>query len=104
MKTVVLNSGYEMPVLGLGTWPLKGDECTEVVKTALQLGYRHIDTAADYENHKDIGRLRRKAAILSDLFITSKVRGDKYDDFRGHREDSGRTGSRLPGFTADPLA
>ena len=37
MKSVVLKSGYEMPVLGLGTWPLKGNECTEVVKTALQL-------------------------------------------------------------------
>ena len=84
MKTVVLNSGYEMPVLGLGTWPLKGDECTEVVKTALQLGYRHIDTAADYENHKDIGRALQESGLeRSELFITSKVsRGDlRYDDF-----------------------
>src|SRR5690554_2070816 len=84
MKTVVLNSGYEMPVLGLGTWPLKGNECTEVVKTALQLGYRHIDTAADYQNHADIGRALQESDIeRSDLFITSKVsRGDlHYDDF-----------------------
>ena len=84
MKTVVLNSGYEMPVLGLGTWPLKGAECTEVVKKALQLGYRHIDTAADYENHKDIGRALQESGLeRSELFITSKVsRGDlRYDDF-----------------------
>ena len=84
MKSVVLKSGYEMPVLGLGTWPLKGAECTEVVKTALQLGYRHIDTAADYENHADVGRALQESDIeRSDLFITSKVsRGDlHYDDF-----------------------
>ena len=43
-------SGLSIPSIGLGTWELRGQECRRVVREALELGYRHIDTAAMYEN------------------------------------------------------
>ncbi len=74
-KTLPLTSGYEMPVLGLGTWQLRGSQCQEAVQTAIELGYRHIDTATLYENESDIGK-----AITNynreELFITSKAPQD----------------------------
>ena len=61
-----------IPVLGLGTWKLTGKTCITAVKKALELGYRHIDTAEYYRNHVEIGK-----AITGfereDIFITSKV-------------------------------
>ncbi|NLM97566.1 MAG: aldo/keto reductase [Halanaerobiaceae bacterium] len=84
MKSIILNSGQEMPVLGLGTWQLNGPKCTEIVKEALEMGYRHIDTADAYENQQDIAPALRASGIdRNELFITSKVnRLDlHYDDF-----------------------
>src|SRR5262245_33464032 len=70
MKTV---SG--IPILGFGTWPLKGDRCFEAVSLALQVGYRHIDTADGYENHRPVGRAIRESGIdRAALFLTTKVR------------------------------
>lgn len=62
----------ELPLIGLGTWELRGDECANVVKEAIELGYQHIDTAFAYENHRQI----KKAINGFDrdkLFITSKI-------------------------------
>lgn len=79
MMTVKLKSGATMPVLGLGTWQLNGEECVEAVSKAIALGYRHIDTAEGYENHREV-----KAGILKsgvrrqDLFITSKLMRGRY--------------------------
>ena len=60
-----------VPLLGLGTWELSGTPCTSIVRMALELGYRHIDTALIYDNHQDIAK-----AIAGfnreELFITSK--------------------------------
>jgi len=67
-----LNSGYEMPVLGFGTWQLKGEQCREAVKAALEAGYNHIDTAEMYGNEDFIGEAI-KGSERSSLFITSKV-------------------------------
>ena len=53
-KTVKLNSGYEMPVLGLGTWTLTGETCEVAVFSALKDGYRLIDTAKYYGNEKKL--------------------------------------------------
>ena len=47
-KSIRLNSGYEMPVLGLGTWTLTGETCEKAVYSALKCGYRLIDTAKYY--------------------------------------------------------
>jgi 2,5-diketo-D-gluconate reductase B len=61
-----------IPLLGLGTWNLKGEECEKTVKAALELGYRHIDTADLYQNHEDVGR-----AISpwprEELFLVTKI-------------------------------
>jgi diketogulonate reductase-like aldo/keto reductase len=67
-----LLSGYSMPVLGLGTWRLVGMACERMVSKALELGYRHIDTAELYGNEAEIGRAIRSVERAS-LFITSKV-------------------------------
>lgn len=67
-----LPSGYEMPVLGLGTWLLTGSTCERIVSMAIQLGYRHIDTAELYGNESEIGRAIR-GVDRSTLFLASKV-------------------------------
>ena len=68
----LLQSGDTIPILGLGTWNLRGKECTSVVKKAIDLGYRHIDTAEMYQNEEAIGKAI-KGLDRSQLFITSKV-------------------------------
>jgi len=62
-----------MPVLGLGTWELTGEKCELTVREAIEMGYRHIDTAELYGNEAEIGRAI-KNTDRSQLFITSKVR------------------------------
>ena len=66
--------GMSMPKLGLGTFRLKGDECTQAVQTALGLGYRHIDTAEMYDNEAAIGEAIAHAGLpRADLHVTTKV-------------------------------
>ena len=75
-STVTLNSGREMPAIGLGTWPLQGDEAQRAVESGIALGYRHLDTAAKYENEDAVGRgIRRCGLPRGELFITTKLRG-----------------------------
>jgi 2,5-diketo-D-gluconate reductase B len=63
-----------IPVLGLGTWAMRGAECAKAVAEALALGYRHIDTAAMYGNEREVGEgLRASGAKRDDVFITTKV-------------------------------
>ena len=72
---VVQAHGARIPVIGLGTMTLKDDVCVQAVKTALQLGYRHIDTAAFYGNEKENGEgLRQSGVKREDIFLTTKVR------------------------------
>jgi|AntRauTorckE6833_2_1112554.scaffolds.fasta_scaffold00195_3 diketogulonate reductase-like aldo/keto reductase len=60
--------------LGLGTWKMTGDTCVEAVKTALDLGYRHIDTALAYENHPQISKALSESGLQrEDIFLTSKI-------------------------------
>ncbi|HSI80089.1 MAG TPA: aldo/keto reductase [Solirubrobacterales bacterium] len=76
--TVRLRTGAEMPVLGLGTWQLTGDDAREGVPHALELGYRLIDTADDYHNQAEIGEaLRASPVSREDVFLTSKVEEDE---------------------------
>jgi diketogulonate reductase-like aldo/keto reductase len=75
MKYVELNSGDQMPLLGLGTWQLRGQECTASVKEALDIGYNHIDTADGYDNHQAVGRgIKESDVNREELFITSKIK------------------------------
>ncbi len=65
---------HGIPALGLGTFPLTGEACRDAVGMAIELGYRHIDTAQMYGNEKDVGRAIAKCGIpRRDLFITTKV-------------------------------
>lgn len=67
-----LLDGNKIPVLGIGTWSLRGIECIEVVRRSLELGYCHIDTAEMYKNESEIGKAIENAD-RSELFIVSKV-------------------------------
>lgn len=69
-----LEDGTEIPLIGLGTWE-QVEKCTEVVKLALELGYRHIDTAQIYENHSYI-REGIKGFPREELFLASKLKWD----------------------------
>jgi diketogulonate reductase-like aldo/keto reductase len=75
MESVTVR-GVDVPALGLGTWKLRGNECRETVETALDLGYRHIDTAAYYGNQREIGDAIADSPVdREELFVTTKVRG-----------------------------
>jgi 2,5-diketo-D-gluconate reductase A len=63
-----------MPLLGLGTWQMRGGECRRAVRDALDVGYRHLDTATMYRNEGDIGRALRESGVpREELFITTKL-------------------------------
>jgi diketogulonate reductase-like aldo/keto reductase len=77
MKYFKLKNGNEIPALGLGTSGLKGEECTEVVKKALELGYRQIDTADMYGNHQAVAKALNESDIDREkIFITSKIQSE----------------------------
>ena len=66
--------GIRLPRLGLGTYRMQGDVCRAAVESALELGYRHIDTAEMYDNEREVGEgLRASGVKREDVFITTKV-------------------------------
>ena len=72
-----------MPLLGLGTWDLRGRQCAEVVGWALDMGYRHIDTAWMYENQREVGEAIRSSGLSYDeIFLTSKPPGVDFHNYR----------------------
>src|SRR5260221_11776205 len=83
--------GARIPMIGLGTMTLKGDVCVQAVKTALQVGYRHIDTAAFYGNEVENGEgLRASGVKREEIFLTTKVRENNLlpDDFKRSLDQS----------------
>ena len=67
-------NGANIPLVGLGTWELRGRACARVVEQALRLGYRHIDTAEMYDNERDVGEgLRASGVKRSEVFVTTKI-------------------------------
>ena len=71
---VTLSNGVKIPQLGLGTWLIDDDKCSEVVKKAVEIGYRHIDTAQVYKNERGVGEGIRISGIpREELFVVSKV-------------------------------
>lgn len=67
-------NGAEIPALGFGTWTLTGEACTEMVAHALAVGYRHLDTAAMYDNEREVGEgLRASGLGRDEIFLTTKV-------------------------------
>jgi 2,5-diketo-D-gluconate reductase B len=74
LTPVVEAHGARIPLVGLGTWDLRGRTCARLVEQALRLGYRHIDTAELYENEREVGEGLRASGIKRDeVFITTKV-------------------------------
>ena len=66
-----------MPLLGFGTWQLRGAEATTATTAALELGYRHLDTATVYRNEREVGAgLRESGVSREDIFVTTKVLPD----------------------------
>src|SRR5512132_2862707 len=71
--TLPLRNGAQIPVLGIGTSPLQGAESATQVRTALEAGYRLIDTAENYRNEDAVGQAIRESGIdRSEIFITTK--------------------------------
>ena len=74
MNTTVEAGGACIPLVGLGTWDLRGKTCVRMVDEAMRLGYRHIDTAAMYGNEEAVGEgLRASGVPRDEVFITTKV-------------------------------
>ncbi|MDR1633672.1 MAG: aldo/keto reductase [Bifidobacteriaceae bacterium] len=79
IPTFRLNSGYGIPALGLGTYKLEPSLTANVVERALQLGYRHIDTAALYGNEAEVGQgLRGSGVPREEVFVTTKLWNDRH--------------------------
>jgi 2,5-diketo-D-gluconate reductase A len=75
VPAVSLRGGGEMPMLGFGTWRLRGRQACESVRDALRTGYRHIDTASMYANEDEVGRALRASGVdRQEVFITTKLR------------------------------
>jgi diketogulonate reductase-like aldo/keto reductase len=69
---VVEAHGARVPVIGLGTWDLRGSSCARLVEQALCLGYRHVDTAEMYGNEREVGEgLRASGIARYQVFITT---------------------------------
>ncbi|MGL4335285.1 MAG: aldo/keto reductase [Turicibacter sp.] len=83
-KNKVLNNGVEMPILGFGTFKVEdGNTTVEAVKTALEFGYRHIDTAAIYGNEVSVGQgIKASGISREEIFVTSKV----WNAFQGYEK------------------
>lgn len=76
-ETYTLANGVEIPKLGLGTWMIDNEAVVQVVKDALDSGYRHIDTAEAYLNEEGVGHgLKESGVNREDIFVTTKLEGD----------------------------
>lgn len=70
--------GVKVPALGFGTWRLKGRTCRDMVRHALDIGYRHIDTASIYDNEEDVGRAIAESGVpREEIFLVTKVWRDQ---------------------------
>ncbi|MCK5755686.1 MAG: aldo/keto reductase, partial [Mycobacterium sp.] len=91
VPTIELNDGNTIPQLGFGVFQIPPDDTADAVKTALDIGYRHIDTAEMYQNEKGVGDgIRNSGLDRSEVFITSKLNNGfhKPDDARRAFDDT----------------
>ncbi len=91
-----LNDGAEVPAIGFGTYPLRGTEGVDAVVSAIDAGYRLLDTAVNYDNEREVGEAIRRAGVArEELVVCSKLPGrhHAYDDaIRSTRESLDRLG------------
>lgn len=74
METITFADGVKIPTLGFGTWCIPDEKAAEAVRTAIELGYRHIDTAQAYGNERGVGEGVRESGVpREELFVVSKV-------------------------------
>lgn len=74
MNLTVNANGAAIPAIGFGTWQLTGRETRDAVRAALEVGYRHIDTAAIYDNEREVGQAIQESDVpRADVFVTTKV-------------------------------
>lgn len=77
--TVRLSSGYDMPILGLGTYSLHGDVCINSIKAALASGFRKFDTASIYGNEEEVGQAIRESEVpREEIFVATKLYPNQY--------------------------
>jgi len=93
-----LNDGNQLPLLGLGVWQVSdGPECVNAVRWALELGYRHIDTAQAYGNEQSVGKALRESGVArEDVFITTKF-------YPGHRDPAAEAERSLRRLNVDQV-
>jgi len=65
--------GFRIPIVGLGTWTLRGRDCARLVEQAIRVGYRHIDTAQMYDNEREVGEGVRASGLRSEVMVTTKI-------------------------------
>jgi len=90
-ETFTLSNGVEIPKLGLGTWLIPDEEAAQIVRSAAEVGYRHIDTAQAYANERGVGEGLRASGIARDqFFVTSKLAAEckNYVEARDHIDGS----------------
>ena len=81
MQTITLHKGVKMPILGFGTFQIESKDTQRCVEQALEVGYRHIDTAAAYNNEKEVGLAIKASGIKrEELFITTKLISDMSEE------------------------
>jgi 2,5-diketo-D-gluconate reductase A len=80
VPTIRLNNGVEIPQLGFGVFQIQPEQTVEATRTALETGYRHIDTAQMYGNEKEVGQAVRESGIPRDqVFVTSKLNNNRQE-------------------------
>jgi 2,5-diketo-D-gluconate reductase A len=85
VPTITLNDGHTIPQLGFGVFLVDPQEAERIVSDALEVGYRHIDTAAIYKNEEGVGAAIAKSGIPRDeLFITTKLWNDRHQKASAH--------------------
>ena len=78
-SSVTLNNGIKMPIIGFGLWALYSVECIKCVKDAIEVGYRHFDTAQVYRNEREVGEgIRQSKFPRNELFVTTKTGTNGY--------------------------
>ena len=76
-QTLTLSGGTQIPLLGFGTWQIKGDDAVRATASALESGYRHLDTATVYGNEAEVGRALAESGVSRDeVFVTTKCPPD----------------------------
>ncbi len=88
-KTVLLNSGYEMPIMGLGTYSLSDEECAVSINALLEAGGRLIDTAYMYHNEAAVGKAVRESSVpREEIFVITKLYPNQYSNAAAAIDDA----------------